>query len=430
MSDKSNKDRARDFAGPEEPIDFVESAKKLREQRAREAAQPPDDEEKPPEVDPVEAALEAAIATAPTVAELLATDAPPRRWLVEDLLPAGEGLLVIGEGGAGKGHLLMLMALRLAVGWDFAGFKVPRPQRVLIFSREDSGEELHRRLHAAAKLIAALDVSAGEPWRRRLEANLRLRTIRGIPGVTIDGEAFLRVVTRDAREMGDGAGADLIVIDPLGRLLSDRTELNSQSGAGAIHVAVDQLVNATGAAVAIVHHVSKAGRSTAAGEDRGAGASSGSHLLEDLARAVLRLVPIKGEVASTNYGVAPGDSYVELSNPKTNYTRQLNQPLLFVRQEGGALSHVKARSKADVIADRVLGVLVELLAETPEGVTREDWERGCKEADPKIAEKPARSARTALLADGRVDVVASAKGGAGARKQIFVLGEKTGGSRP
>ena len=176
MSDKSNKDRARDFAGPEEPIDFVESAKKLREQRAREAAQPPDDEEKPPEVDPVEAALEAAIATAPTVAELLATDAPPRRWLVEDLLPAGEGLLVIGEGGAGKGHLLMLMALRLAVGWDFAGFKVPRPQRVLIFSREDSGEELHRRLHAAAKLIEPLDVSAGEDWRDGIVVSLNPST--------------------------------------------------------------------------------------------------------------------------------------------------------------------------------------------------------------------------------------------------------------
>lgn len=325
--------------------------------------------------------------------ERLARDVPPRRWLVDRLIPAEVGMFVIGEGGCGKGHLLFHLAVRLACGWDFAGFAVERPQKVLMLSREDDDDEIDRRLQAAVRLSDDA-LGAGTEWRKNLGRNLHLRDIRGVQGVSIGSPHLMEAVIDESSRVG---GADLIILDPLGRLLDEHLDLNSQAGAGRIHVAVDELVNRTRATIAIVHHVSKAGRSTAPGEDRGAGASSGSHLLEDLARSVLRVVPL-GDDAKARYGLDKNQSLVEVSMPKANYSTALDGPIVFRRCAGGALLPITTRPVADVLDDRVFEAL------PADGATWKEWEAACRELVPPIGTNAARRSR-ARLTDARRVIV-------------------------
>lgn len=355
---------------------------------------------------------------------LLETPPPPRLWVVEDLLPKGEGAMLIGEGGAGKGFLQMLLALCVAIGLNFGPFRIPKPGRVLLVSREDDRAELHRRLQAAVGLFEPGIINSGSVWRTRIEENLHLADVRGLRGVDLEAPAFHDILAEKVEAVG---GVDLLALDPLGRLLPAGCKLNDQDGAGRIHVAVDELVKRTGATVMAVHHVSKAGRSTKPGEDRGAGASSGSHLLEDLARAVIRLVPIPGAEAKKRYDLDPHRGYVELTAPKANYAPTLAKPCLFVREAGGALRYVDQLSDVHVVRDqRVL----EALAEHPDGLTGDEWEAVCKDLIPRVSRAHAQESRLRLLADDRVTVtVERAEGQRGPGRKIYRLNEEGNSDR-
>lgn len=391
---------------PPEPAD-LERARAKRRRVARQPVEPMIEDQVE---DPVETAIRAAVLDrATTAAELLERgDPPPRRWLVENFLPAGETAVLIGAGASGKGHTLQHLSLMLTSGPSFAGFRIEQPVRVLFVSLEDGLDELHRRLHAAVEERGYL--GADNRWREKM-ADITFVDLRGVSAssVALTDERLLDPIAEKATAMGAG----LIIIDPIGRALGD-IELNAQSGGGRIHSAADNLVRRTGATVLLVHHLSKHGR-IKGGPDIGAGASSGSHLIEDLARVVFRLMPLTKKEASAYDLDAPA---LELTVPKANFSPPLEEPIIFTRRRGGALRYEPGASPKRRFIDDVFAVL----AAAPDGLDRVEWQRLSREMHdvgrPKFEE-----AKRTLLEAGRVELRGTTRpDGKAGRDVFFALG--------
>lgn len=90
--------------------------------------------------------------TTVAASRLLATEPPPRRWIVEDMVPAGAVTLLSGDGGTGKSLLAMQMAVSVVTGRPFFGRAVEQGP-VLYVSCEDDLDELHRRLDWMARTL-------------------------------------------------------------------------------------------------------------------------------------------------------------------------------------------------------------------------------------------------------------------------------------
>ncbi len=70
---------------------------------------------------------------------------PEQEWLARDLIPAGQPVLLSGDGGLGKSLLALQLAVEVAKGGQWLGTFVPKGP-ALYLSAEDETAEIHRRL--------------------------------------------------------------------------------------------------------------------------------------------------------------------------------------------------------------------------------------------------------------------------------------------
>lgn len=77
--------------------------------------------------------------------DLLRNPAPPRRWLVENWIPAGQVTLIGGDGAIGKSTIALQLAGAIATRTDWLGLSVAKRGRVAILSAEDELDEMHFR---------------------------------------------------------------------------------------------------------------------------------------------------------------------------------------------------------------------------------------------------------------------------------------------
>lgn len=154
--------------------------------------------------------------------------APPRRWLVQGLLPAGRVALLTGEGGVGKSWLALQLASGVASGGQ-DGRWLSGPDRTLLLgdgvasagapvvfaSWEDEPDEFRRRLHCVS--------GPAMPWVSpdRL-SGLRFVNLAGegplwAPpgGRHISTMAELTTCGVRLRRLCERVGARLLVVDPL-----------------------------------------------------------------------------------------------------------------------------------------------------------------------------------------------------------------------
>lgn len=193
-------------------------------------------------------------------------DIPPRDWVAEGLLLRRKAEVLSGPGTAGKSGFTLALAAHGAVGQNFAGYRIPRPFKTIIYNWEDDLDEMENRLHATCATYN-LDVSAverqvllwpGEAMRFRLtnrEDTIDLPDVREVARLTKSGSF------------------DLIVLDPLNSLHT--AEENDNTAMGEVMAAAAELCRMADAACMIVAHTAKGLKSASgagtAEASRGAG---------------------------------------------------------------------------------------------------------------------------------------------------------------
>jgi len=93
------------------------------------------------------------------MADLLASPAPTREWLVPDWIPANTVHMMGGDGGTGKTLLAMQLTVCTGTNNEWLGHKIAKPGVVLYYGAEDDRDEMHRRLEDVCR---GLDVDPAE----------------------------------------------------------------------------------------------------------------------------------------------------------------------------------------------------------------------------------------------------------------------------
>jgi len=178
----------------------------------------------------------------------------PPEWLIKDTLPKEALSVMYGPPGSHKSFLALDMAAHLARGWDWAGYRVTRPARVLYVAGEGTSG-LQKRSKA---------------WRKHhgdVEPTDDLTFFKAMPRIADDKDwsAFCEALEGKA----GSKGFDLVVFDTLARLAVGLNE-NDNGDIGQIVGKLEALQRRLGCAVLVVHHT---------GKDEARGMRGGSALL-------------------------------------------------------------------------------------------------------------------------------------------------------
>ena len=89
------------------------------------------------------------------VTNYLHTEAPPRRYLLKDFIPAGIVGAVVARGGSSKTQFLLQLGVSIAGGISLCGNWEPEQSgKVLILLAEDDEGEIHRRIQGIVRQLA------------------------------------------------------------------------------------------------------------------------------------------------------------------------------------------------------------------------------------------------------------------------------------
>jgi RecA-family ATPase len=231
------------------------------------------------------------------IARFLDVDPPPRRWLLHDCLPLGKVGLLVAPGGTGKSQLALQLAIAVASGGHLAGYwKVGEKGRVLGLFAEEDDEELHRRLRAVLRGLAA-GADQTSAVESDLRENLLLKSLSGEDSLMTCADASGSVTRTNfserlcdlVKQLGD---FKLIIIDPVSRFRGGNE--NFAEDATRFVEAAEFIARETGATVLLLHHANKASSS---GEDQHQGASRGSSALTDGVRWQMNLAALTDKQA-------------------------------------------------------------------------------------------------------------------------------------
>jgi hypothetical protein len=179
--------------------------------------------------------------------------------IIEGLLRRGEIINIIAAPKTGKSWLILQMVMAVTAGKEWLNFPC-RTGKVLLIDNELHKETLTYRL---AKM--------GE------RAGLTVEQINSIDVLSLRG----RILDIDA--IGDALKAipqdkyDLIIIDAFYRIIPDRIkDDNANAEVTKMYNQLDSMAEATGSAIALVHHTSKGNQSEKSVTDTGSGAGAQS----------------------------------------------------------------------------------------------------------------------------------------------------------
>lgn len=175
-----------------------------------------------------------------TLKELLADKSPAPPAIIEDGILNHRSLLMIhGTPKAGKSFFAANLALGIAAGRGFAGFRIHRPKRVLVLSAEGGYYSNRDRLLTMAKSLSNEQAESAE-LSCCFDSRWKLD----------DAESF-----RDLEAFIGESQAEVIVIDPLVRF--HEGEENSAKEMSTVLGRIRKLIEDLGISVILVHHEGK-----------------------------------------------------------------------------------------------------------------------------------------------------------------------------
>jgi RecA-family ATPase len=215
----------------------------------------------------------------PDLREFLGTEDPNDDdsvcWIVRDLIPREEPAIIGGPQKAGKTWLMLDLAISVALGLPWAGFKneLARPGRVLTVCLEDHKIRLRNRVW---ELLRARRMTPNDPT---FQEHFRITD----HAIALPAHASLM-----AAALADFA-PDLILVDNLRRVMTG--DENDSKDAARFNAAWLELSRALRCSVVFLHHTRKAGTQRGNDDMRASDKLRGSGDISAFARNLVMVEP-------------------------------------------------------------------------------------------------------------------------------------------
>jgi RecA-family ATPase len=185
---------------------------------------------------------------------------PARKWIVNGLVPAAEVTLLTGAGGVGKTLLAQQMCTSISAGLPFLGAETTQ-ERTLLFLCEDDENELNRRQRDinAALCLSLADLSGRMRIASRKHADNLLVTFDRQNG-KMTRTPLWHALMRTVEEYQPG----LVVVDTSADVFGG-SEIDRQQVRQFIQAGLGAFAQATGCAVLLLAHPSRAGEASGEG---------------------------------------------------------------------------------------------------------------------------------------------------------------------
>lgn len=234
----------------------------------------------------------------------------PDAILEPDLLYPGGKMEIYGVAKGGKSFLAQQLAMCIASGTDWVGYRVPRSCKTLYLQGEVSKVGLYKRLTKASQ---GYD-------QARVRAFLCTAPDRVI-GEREDVESLGRIIVEN--------GIEVIVIDPLYHFLTGSE--SSGEDTGHFLRLLSYLQTVTGAAIVIIHHSRKSLTFDGKVMDAGFGEAKGSTNLVQWPDTVVRLHKVSKDVRElrwegVRHGIEPPDKTLIFNGENCRFEVLTNNP--------------------------------------------------------------------------------------------------------
>ena len=264
---------------------------------------------------------------------------PVRPWLVPGAVLAGYTHMLAAPGGSGKSLFTLQLAIAMADGMPWGGFKPRKRYRSLIINVEDDINEQRRRIAGARRVMDTVNNLAG--MVHIVDASESIVVAR--TGERTNSVVATPVVDTLRRYIIDH-GIDVIIVDPFAETFEGDENDNSQVK-WAMRIWRDEIARATGCAVYLVHHTTKHAQNGAGDANviRGAGAIVNS------TRISATLMPMTTDDAAM-VGIEPAERhlYVRYDDAKANQSLKTNTARWF-RKESIELDNATSDCPADIV---------------------------------------------------------------------------------
>ncbi|HET8903657.1 MAG TPA: helicase RepA family protein [Saccharospirillum sp.] len=265
---------------------------------------------------------------------LLSVEPPPRRYLVEGLMPEPVAAAIVAPGGTGKSFWIMQLGACVASGVSFHGHPIPEPGGVLILAAEDDTDELSRRLHAINKNLL-LNHDMTKHQAELLGENLHLASRLGLENrITHKLNSSIEWNWPLIRQIIETAvripQLRLIILDPVSRFRAG--DENASEDATKFVEALEIIRKETGVTVLCAHHSRKGSTGESQDDIRGSSA------FVDAIRFAATLYTPNAEAAK-KLGIDESEArdWVRFSIVKSNYQTNIEK-LWYRRGQGGVLT--------------------------------------------------------------------------------------------
>lgn len=193
----------------------------------------------------------APVFTPKSLGDLLAM--PPKQWLIEQVLGAGDVCMVYGPPGSGKSFVVIDLIFAACLGQQWAmRFDVARPLAVAYCAGEGASG-LPQRFAAAADRYGVQALPGFTFFDAAPQLYVPERSSAEVETI----ERFVQE-WQDRRAAGEAGNLDVLIVDTLHSATAGADE-NSAQDMGQVLRAVKAASKALGCAVILVHHSNKAG---------------------------------------------------------------------------------------------------------------------------------------------------------------------------